>query len=118
MKKQFLLSLAFLALSFSACEDSVMPLELPNNEAVLSIESIYPELAVRGSEIIIYGKNFGPSILDNYVTINGLYSEVTHVRPGRIVALVPLYLSQGEYPLSLKANGQYCTRTCFIVEVN
>jgi hypothetical protein len=117
MKKQFIFCLSLLGLSLSACIDNVGPLDPPSNEGTLSIESVYPENLVRGSEVIIFGKNFGSSILDTYVTINGQYSEVTYVESGsRIVAIVPKDLSRGEHTLSLFANGQSCTRTCFIVE--
>ena len=117
MKKQFVLGLAFLALSLSACEDDVIPPKPSSAAGVLSINSVYPELAECGKEVLISGKNFGPTILDNYVTFNGAFSEVTHVEPGRIVARVPLNLVPGEYTISLSANNQTCTRTCLIVDL-
>ena len=117
MKKQFILGLAFLALSFSACEDSIVDPVLPAPVSVLSINSVYPELAVSGSPMTISGENFGASISDNYVTFNGAFSEVMHVEPGKIVTRVPLNLVPGEYTIGLSANGQFCTSRCSIVDL-
>lgn len=123
MKNQFILGLAFLALSLSACEDSiVIPEVTPTPVSVLSINSVYPELAESGSHITIFGENFGASISDNYVSFSGAFhggvSEVLHVQPGIIVTRVPLNLVPGEYTISLSANGQSCTTKCLIVDLN
>lgn len=123
MKKQFVLGLAFLALSLSACEDDVIPPKPSSSSpaSILSIHSFYPEMAVSGSDLMISGENFGASIFDNNVTFNSAYSnalsEVKHVEPGRIVTRVPEYLVPGEYTISISANGQVCTKKCLIVDL-
>ncbi len=117
MKKQLIFCLAFLGLFVSSCVEKGE--HVPFNDAIPVIESVYPEFAVKGSEIIIAGQNFGSSMSDNFVTISGNYLEVTHVEPGRrIVAIVPKYLSAGEHTLTLFSKGQSCTKKCVIVESN
>ncbi len=115
MKKELIICLAFLGLSVSSCVDHLE--HKPFNDAIPTIESIYPEFAVRGSEIIIFGQNFGTDILENHVTINGIFTQITHVEPGRrVVAIVPNNLSAGENTLNLFAKGLYCSHTCFVVD--
>lgn len=118
MKKQFIFYLSLVGLSLSACIDNLMPSEPSTNEGILSIESFYPESAIGGSEIAIYGKNFGATIRNNYVTFNyngsdekqtGWASELILMpHTDMVLVRLPQHLYPGEYTISLHANGKTC----------
>lgn len=106
MKKQIILVLALCTLSLSACEDEVLDHEPLDPATAPKITSFYPGSAIGGTEVLIFGENFGASILDNLVTFNGTDSEVTQVGLGMVVARVPLNLDPGDYTISLSVNGR------------
>jgi hypothetical protein len=119
MKKHLILLLAISVFPFIACDrdDDVLPLAHsedftppPNTSHKIkpvSITSFYPESVKSGAEVAIMGENFGQSISDNYVTINGWESEILSM----VMIRVPLHLSPGEYQISLHAKGQTSTAT-------
>ncbi|CAN5518141.1 hypothetical protein BH23BAC1_BH23BAC1_15220 [soil metagenome] len=122
MKKQLILAFALSTLLLSACEE--LPLEpnfTPKSEKAntfkaINITSFYPESAISGSEIAIYGENFGATITDNFVTFNypgseetetGWSSELIQVpHAGMVLIRIPQNLNPGEYTISLHSNGQ------------
>lgn len=109
MKKQLILVLAMSIILFTSCEEDHVNVTSPGSHAVLNISSFYPESGPSGSVVAIFGENFGPSIADNQVTFNGMYSEVTQVQPGALIVRVPLNLSQGDYQINLSTQGQTVT---------
>lgn len=124
MKTYLILLLAITLFPFIACDrdDKVLPLTPTENFTPaprtshqikpVIISSFYPELVKGGGEVAIMGENFGQSITDNYVTINGWESEILSMpREGMVMIRVPLHLSPGEYHISLHANGQTGTAT-------
>ncbi|WP_373496361.1 IPT/TIG domain-containing protein [Aquiflexum sp.] len=122
MKKQLILALAFFTLLISACEEMTgEPIFTPESNMSqtlkpISISSFNPVSAISGSEIAIYGENFGASITDNYVTFNypganetetGWASEVVQVpHTGMVLIRLPQNLNPGEYTISLHFDGQ------------
>jgi hypothetical protein len=111
MKKQLILLMTVSALSFTACEEPIECDPKPQETSVLVkpivINSFYPESAKTGAEVAIFGENFGNDIKENYVTINGLESEILTVSySGMILIRVPYYLMPGDYAISVHAHGQ------------
>jgi hypothetical protein len=124
MKKHLILLLAISLFPFIACDRDDDDLPLKNSESFtpppntthqikpVLITSFYPESVKNGAEVAIMGENFGQSITDNYVTINGWESDILSMpREGMIMIRVPLHLSPGEYQISLHAKGQTSTAT-------
>jgi IPT/TIG domain len=111
MKKQFIFVLAIATLSFTSCEEDHVKVTNPGYSPVTKISSFYPESGEGGTVVAIFGENFGPSISDNHVTFNGMYSEVTQVQTGTIMVRVPLNIPQGDYQINVSALGQTVTST-------
>lgn len=113
MKKQIVFILSVTTLLLTACEGEII--EPPNGGFKPApqpvITSFYPESIVGGSPMVIFGENFGASIADNYVTLNGEYAEVTHVQHGGVVVRIPTNLPSGDYIIRLTARGKSATAT-------
>lgn len=119
MKKQLILAVSFFTIMLTACEE-VNPNVAHTFESANSpaIHSFNPASAVCGTEIVLYGENFGMSILDNFVTfdrsgsapLSGRIAEVTAVSsPGAIAVRIPMNLQGGEYHISLETKGKIHT---------
>lgn len=110
MKKQLLLVLTLSTFLMSACEDDSPRPEWvsvnPTPTLPVSIHSIYPKSAPSGSEVAIFGENFPTTPSDTYVTFDSARAEVTQVRPGFMMVMVPMNLPQGNYIINLTANGR------------
>ena len=111
MKTQLILALAFSTLSLIGCEDEQVRPTNPKPTPQPTITSFHPESGAGGAVVAIFGKNFGPSMADNYVTFNGSYSEVMQVQPGTIMVRVPLALAQGDYTINVSTRGHTVTST-------
>jgi hypothetical protein len=108
MKKQIFYILSVTTLLLTACEGEIIE---PADRAFKTapepvITSFYPESIVGGSPMVIFGENFGTSLTDNYVTLNGESAEVTHVQHGGVVVRIPLHLPPGDYIIRLTARGK------------
>ena len=109
MKQTLILVLVIATLSFASCEEDYVKPAVPAQVPVLRISSFYPESGLPGSTVAVFGENFGTAISDNYVTFNGIRSEVTQVQSGAIVLRVPLNLPQGDYHINVLARNQTVT---------
>lgn len=110
MKTHITFVLAFLVLLLSACENEIpRPTYQAKPMAPLTISSFYPESVDWGEEVTLMGENFGASISDNHVTLNGTQAEVTHVQFGIVVVRIPMYLEEGDYTIRLSTPGQTTT---------
>lgn len=116
MKKQLILAISFFTILLTACEE-VNPDVAHTSESANSpaIHSFNPASAACGTEIVLYGENFGMSILDNFVTfdrsgsaaLSGRIAEVTAVSyPGAITVRIPMNLQAGDYQISLETKGK------------
>jgi len=114
MKKQFALVLALSSMLMTACVSETDPDPQPRarkpfvdaENAKMIITSIFPDSAIWGQSVTIFGENFGATISDNYVTFDGAYAEIIEVQRGIIVVRVPLNLRQGHYSLNVSSHGQ------------
>ena len=113
MKKQIVFLLSVTTLLLTACEGEIIePADRAFKPAPQPvITSFYPESIVGGSPMVIYGENFGATLTDNYVTLNGEYAEVTHVQHGGVVVRIPMNLQPGDYIIRLTARGKSATAT-------
>jgi len=116
MKKQLILVLSLSTCFINACVE-VEPLvdESKNKDSTVAINSFYPNAAACGSEITLYGENFGFSNSDNFVSIDwwgtdahsGRIAEVTNTsNPGKITVRIPMNLNPGDYQISLMVKGK------------
>jgi hypothetical protein len=107
MKKPLILLLAFFTLSLVACDEKPpKPIIKAVEFKPITINSFFPESVKRGAEIAIYGENFGKTISENYVTLDGWDAEILQVPyNGMVLIRVPTYLAPGDYTISLNANG-------------
>jgi hypothetical protein len=119
MKKQLILILTFSTFSFIACDRDNDPLPVKNSQGNTShvivsapaspvvITSFYPQIAKPGVELAIFGENFGQTISDNYVTLDGIVTQIVQIPyHGLILVCIPLNLAPGAYTIKVSANGQ------------
>ena len=111
MKTQVALALTLCLLSMTACNDDIVypdysgPQTDPTASKKVSINSFFPQSGKGGSTVGIFGENFGSGNSDNNVTFGGQYAEITQVQPGILVVRVPMNLVEGNYLISISANG-------------
>jgi hypothetical protein len=109
MKKQIRVILSVATLLLTACEgETVVPRNYEYGPEPV-ITSFYPESIVGGSPMVIFGENFGATLADNHVTLNGEYAEVTHAQPGGVVVRIPMNLPPGDYIIRLTAREKSAT---------
>lgn len=112
MKTQFALISTLVLFSMIACEEeAVGPTTSPGIQysfptSATVIRSIYPHAGQAGTEVVIFGENFGPTVSDNYVTFNSEPAEITYIGYGVLSVRVPENLRSGEYTINLNAGGQ------------
>ncbi len=110
MKKQIALVLTLVALSMTACDEtdpspaSYAPMPAPSTTTL--IRAIYPMSGESGSQVAIYGENFGPKDSYNFVTFDSVPADITSVEAGVINVLVPENLPAGDYTINVNAEGQ------------
>jgi IPT/TIG domain len=111
MKKQYVILFALPLFLAIACDDPQINPEPPGlgTSQTVSISSFYPESGMRGATVAIFGENFGTSISDNYVTLGGMYAEITAVQGGVIVVRIPMNLVDGNYLINLSTKGRTAT---------
>ena len=120
MKKQLVVILAVTTLLLIGCDeypfDPPVTYSVPAPEPIIT--SFYPETLVSGQPMVIFGENFGASLTDNYVTLNGEYAEVTHVQHGGVVVRIPMNLSPGDYIIRLTVREKIATaaKSCTLIE--
>ena len=111
MKTQLALALTLCLLSMTACDDDIVypyngsPQAVPTESKKVSINSFFPQSGKGGSTVGIFGENFGSGNSGNNVTFGGQYAEITQVQPGILVVRVPMNLVEGNYLISISANG-------------
>ena len=114
MKKQLILAVSYFTILLTACEE-VNPNVAQPFELAPAIHFFNPTAAACGTEVVLYGENFGMSVLDNFVTLDrlgaealsGRIAEVTRVsNSGAITVRIPMNLQAGEYHISLAARGK------------
>ncbi|CAN5328748.1 hypothetical protein BH23BAC1_BH23BAC1_43780 [soil metagenome] len=113
MKKLLIFVFAICTLSFIACDnnddEAVIP-KTSESAPPVTITSIYPESAKSGTDVAIFGENFGETVTDNYVTLNGWDAEIVQVPyQGMVLVRIPLSLQPGNYTIRLSAHGQTCS---------
>ena len=109
MKNQIIFALAIVASLISACDDTdpvptTIPIPVPSSDAI--IRSVYPSAGAPGSTVAIFGENFGPTSSHNYVSFDAVGADITYVGYGVINVTVPEGLANGDYTITVNAEGQ------------
>ena len=109
MKNQIIFALAIVASLISACDDTdpvptTIPMPVPSTDAI--IRSVYPSDGAPGSTVAIFGENFGPTSSHNYVSFDAVGADITYVGYGVINVTVPEGLANGDYTITVNAEGQ------------
>ena len=109
MKNQIIFALAIVASLISACDDNdpvptTIPIPVPSADAI--IRSVYPSAGAPGTTVAIFGENFGPTSSHNYVSFDAVGADITYVGYGVINVTVPEGLANGDYTITVNAEGQ------------
>jgi hypothetical protein len=97
------------------CINCVTPPPIPAPDPTpptdqIAIRSINPSAGAPGSRVTIILENFSEPgsdhHYDQYVTFGPSYAETIYARYGMIIVRVPMDLKDGDYPVSIRSNGQ------------
>src|SRR5690606_40017491 len=97
-----------------SCEEIIPNVDhSPGSAGYPFITSFTPESAECGTEITLYGGNFGTSTAENYVTFNNWNSEIPsnrivediQVHADRLLVRIPMNLIPGDYAVSVDVKG-------------
>jgi hypothetical protein len=112
------LAIALAAFLMTACEDdpefcsncsTSIPAPAPNTTTSTDqvvIRSIHPSAGAPGSNVTIVLENFSDPTADQYVTFGPSFSEIIYARYGMMTVRVPMDLKDGDYPVTIRSNGQ------------
>lgn len=110
------IAVALAAFLMTACEDEpefcsncTYPNPAPNPNPrtdQIEIRSIHPYTGAPGSTVTIVLENFSSSTSDQYVSFGPSIAEIIYARYGMMTVRVPMDLKDGDYPVSVRSNGQ------------
>ena len=115
MKKQFILFLSFSVFFNNSCiEEGPYGENDLETAPLLAISGFSPSSAECGTEILLYGENFGTSNSENFITFDpwgsdahsGRIAEVKASLPGMLTVRIPMDLNPGDYQISLQVKGK------------
>ena len=90
----------------SNCSTSIpAPNTTPPTDQI-AIRSIHPSAGAPGSNVTIVLENFSNPTADQYVTFGPSFSEIIYARYGMMTVRVPMDLKDGDYPVTIRSNGQ------------
>ncbi len=69
------------------------------------IRKVKPARAVPGQQIVIKGRNFSPSPVENEVLVGGLQAEVTKAKRKKLFVILPEDLTPGPQTVMVLVNG-------------
>ena len=112
------LAIALAAFLMTACEDdpefcsncsTPIPAPAPNTTQPtdqIVIRSIHPSAGAPGTTVTIVLENFSDPTADQYVTFGPSFTEIIYARYGMMTVRVPMDLKDGDYPVTIRSNGQ------------